>query len=531
MVFVIAISVPVLGLSQKTVIESTRTIKVVGDKDFPPFEYISNSGSYTGFNIDILNAISIETGLKLEFYPMPWNEAIEALKKGEVDAIQGMKYSESRDQIFNFSEPYLTSSQGIFVLKENLYIFDINDLDGRKIALQSGDFANDLLSKLERSQFFATESYEEAIDLLINGEVDAFVGNRITGQYLVQKKEKQQLIKIVGEPIEPTNYGVAVLPNNDDLLEMINKGIGQLKRNGTYDKINKKWFGEFILPSTRNLEVVLMYFQIGFSLVVLTTFLVLWWNRLLKKEVEKRTKEITAMNKKLEQEDRLRSLGQLTLGIAHEIRNPLMTLLTYTKLLPKKFNNPEFRTFFIDHVSLEITRLNHLVSHLLEYARPKKPQPASFSIYQLVETLLQFFELRLREKNLNVENLIDPSIIVYADMDQIKQVLMNIIINSIEATEKEGSIVFKVENENPSEITLSIEDSGYGLDHKELHKVFEPFYTSKTSGTGLGLSICYQLMKENQGNIDIRSIKGEGTTLILQLPKGEGTELVQSSSY
>lgn len=639
----------IVGNNNSTAPTNNKVIRVAGDNNFPPFEYTTESGSFTGFNIDVMNAISIETGVKIEFYPKPWNEAIVALQNGEVDAIQGMKYSTSRDQNFDFSEPFFTSSQGIFVLKDNLYIFDIKDLNGLKVSLQRGDIANDVLSQLERAEFFTTESHEEAVDLLLQGKVDAFVGNRITGQYFVQKQNKQSLIKIVGEPINPTDYGVAVLPHNNALLEEINLGISRIKKNGTYEKINTKWFGEYITDTVPRLQQVLLYLKVGLGITFLIFLIVLWWNWILKKEVNKRTKKIqenlqfqqqlvestysflititksghiSMINKKaidylkvrgdsigehisvtkitemvpiqeietvlhtgkkilqrentwnnktfkdkktrvltyhifpiissgeisgaiinlnditdqreiekrLEHEDRLRSLGQVMLGIAHEIRNPLMSLLTYTNLLPKKINNPEFRKFFIEHVPREINRLNHLVSDLLEYARPKKPEPIYFSVYPLIETLLQFFDQKIKEKNLVINIHVDHSLKAYADSYQIKQVLINIILNAFEATDQNGTIIIKAYSKENMTV-IEIEDSGHGLSAEEIDKIFEPFYSSKSDGTGLGLSISFQLIKENQGYIEMSSSQGEGSTMSIQLPAKGMIGYEKPSSY
>lgn len=88
-----------------------------------------------------------------------------------------------------------------------------------------------------------TNNQQEAVQSLIDGKVDAFIGNRITGQYFLQKNEQQSLIKIVGEPLDTTNYAVAVMPKNKELLTLFNQAISQIKKDGTYEKIEKKWFG------------------------------------------------------------------------------------------------------------------------------------------------------------------------------------------------------------------------------------------------------------------------------------------------
>ncbi|MBO8162804.1 MAG: transporter substrate-binding domain-containing protein [Brevibacillus sp.] len=631
-----------------------HVIRVAGDNNFPPFEYIGESGSYTGFNIDVLNAVSIETGLKIEYLPMPWNQALEALKSGRVDAVQGMKYSKNRDQVYDFSLPYFTSSQGIFVLKNNMYIYGIRDLEGRRIALQKGDIANDLLSQLERAEFVTTDSQEEAIQLLLNGEVDAFVGNRITGQYFIQKKNQQSLIKIVGEPIDPTDYGVAVMPHNQRLLEVINRGIKAIKQNGTYEKIERKWFGEYIMPSAPQLQRIMFYLKLGLAASVLIFLVVAWWNRLLKREVTRRTNEISEINQKLEEkmrllqenvrfqqqlldstyssyvtldkdmnillvnrkavdflspseplsgrsltetvltqfipasevartlregavyeqkecrwqrtgqpgrreriirysiypifattqeitgaiinfqditeqkelekkverEDRLRSLGQLMLGIAHEIRNPLMSILTYTQLLPKKFDNPKYRDFFAEQVPKEIQRLNTLVSDLLDYARPRHSHPVRFPVERMVESVLLLLKPRLKEKQIEVRTELPAGVFALADPHQIKQVLINLVMNAIDAMEPQGVLTIRARYEERLTV-LEVEDNGHGLKPEELDRIFEPFHSSKPHGLGLGLSISYQLIKENNGSIDVRSEAGSGTIMTMQLPRPE----------
>ena len=636
---------------------SQEVIRIAGDNNFPPFEYYADSGVYSGFNVDIMNAISLETGLKFEYLPLPWNEAIKALNRGEVDALQGMKYSPARDKIYDFSDSYFTSSQGIFVRKQNLSIFHIEDLNGRKVAVQKGDIAQDLLRELHDTVFVETKSQEEALELLLKGDVDAFVGNRITGQYFLQKSNHQADVKIVGDPIDPTAYGVAVLPANRELLEKLNEGIKAIKQNGTYGKIERKWFGEYVLPRSLDLDRILPYLQGAMLLVLLVVIGILWWNRLLKKEVRKRTLQIDEMNKslkekmllleenvqtqqqlldsayscyvtlnkyshislmnrlaidylglknplvgfpisgtilakfipveqindvlqqgktyleqevvwerlgektedprvirynilplyakerevigaiipfqdvtrqkeiekKLESEARLRSLGQLILGIAHEIRNPLTSILTYTQMLPTKFDNPKFREFFARHVPSEILRLNGLVHDLLDYARPKPPQPTRFSASAEIEGVLQLCSKKIRDMKIQVRQEIDPSLCIFADVNQTKQILINIILNAVESMEQGGKLSIRGYSRSQWAV-LEIEDNGKGISPEEKYLIFEPFFTTKANGAGLGLSITYQLIKENNGMIHIHSQPGKGTTMEILLPLPQDEE-------
>lgn len=640
-----------MGMTVPSEVQQDKVIRIAGDNNFPPFEYFGSSGVFSGFNVDIMNAISIETGMRIEFVPLPWNEALEALRDGQVDAIQGMKYSPARDKVYDFSNPYFLSSQGIFVRKENMHIFELGDLNGRKVSIQKGDIAIDQLRDHRLIQFIETDSQEEAVQLLLDGQVDAFVGNRITGQYFLQRNNQQGQIKIVGDPINPTDYGVAVLPKNAQLLTEINKAISKIKQNGTYDKIERKWFGEYIMPSTLNMERLRLYLEWGSGIGLLIVMGILWWNRMLKKEVKRRTaqihtinrqleekmtlleenvqfqqqllnstysfyvtlnqsgkiflmnskavhflqvkhpligmpmngtilaefipesqvddvlregstyleqeiiweqqvdgqakqlvirynifpifnkaKEITGviinfqdvtkqkdMDKKLESEHRLRSLGQLILGIAHEIRNPLTSILTYTQLLPTKFDNPKFRDFFAQQVPNEILRLNDLVNDLLEYARPKPPNPSRFRADELMEAVLALCSQKIKEKNIRVTTSLPSELCIVADVNQTKQIWINIVLNAIESMDEQGKLDIRGYSEGQMGV-IEVADNGHGMSPEDKYRIFEPFFSTKANGVGLGLSITYQLLKENGGTIDLTSQLGHGTTMIIRLP-------------
>jgi signal transduction histidine kinase len=493
-----------------------KVIRVAGDNNFPPFEFEKN-GTYQGFNVDILNAVSIETGISFEFHPMPWNEALKALENGEVDAIQGMKYSEDRAQIYAFSESYLTSSQGIFVLKNNYSIFSLNDLENHTVSVQKGDIGAEILQRLKNARVISVTNQEEAIQLLLDGKVDAFVGNQITGQYFLQKNGNQDKVKIVGEPISPTNYGMVVLKKNQELLEPVDRGLRQLKKNGTYQKIERKWFGEYIYPPDSRLKDLLTYVITGLVIISVILLVILWWNFTLKKELKKRIDDYKKSMDELARKDRLQSLGQLVAGIAHEIRNPITSILSYSQLLPIKYESKEYREFFSKHVTEEVGRLNRIVNELLDFARQKPPTKTFFQLHDLVNAVILLFHKSLRERKISVRMDVPESLSAWADPQQIKQVLINLIKNSIDAMAFGGLLEVTAEQQQTF-VWIRIQDTGEGIEADDLKKIFEPFFTTKANGVGLGLSICYQLITENNGEIEVHSEKGNGTLVIIKLP-------------
>lgn len=282
--------------------EGKKTVyKIGGDENFPPYEFVvTTEGNevYRGFNVDIMKAVALQSGLEFEFKPLTWIEAIKALNNGELDAIQGMKYDKFRASRYDFSEEYIISAQTVFVLKDT-YATELNDLSGYKVAVQEGDIAYERLKGDNLFNLIVVNDQEEAFKLLLSGEVKAVVGNKLAGQYILQKNRQMDRVKMIGPDIDPQKYGVVVRKGNEELLAIINNGISEIKKNGTYDKIYKKWFGEPVdYPSVYYKGQIVTLFKI---LGVLAFFLALlvYISYALRREVKKRTRKIEAINKEL----------------------------------------------------------------------------------------------------------------------------------------------------------------------------------------------------------------------------------------
>jgi len=501
---------------------SDRIIKVGGDNNYPPYEFIDKDGNYRGFNVDIMRAVAIELGIDIELIPMSWETALYSLKKGEIDVIQGITKTPTREAMFDFSEELVVNSQNIFVMKDTTHIAGLEDLAGVRVAFQAGDVTDELLAKVPDIILVEKENQIEALDALLTGEVEAFVGNRLTGIYYIQKKGLSDKVKIVGEPMYVTEYCSATKKGDKELLELLNKGIATIKANGTYDKINKKWFGEDILEPgkkwQRLLYVSLIVILIAMSVIVI----VVGWNKSLKREVEIRTEEIKKLYDLAKRDDKMKALGKLSAGVAHELRNPLTSIKVFIDMLPSKMNNQEFIEEFMKIVPKELNRLNNLVSGLLDYAKPKEPMPKKNILKDVTSDVLALLKQKLNEKKITV-NESGTHIEVWADTSQLKQIIMNILLNCIDAIDKDGiiSITGRIQD---NKSFISIQDNGCGIPKEVLSKVFDPFFTSKKYGYGIGLSITHQLVKENKGEIHIESTEGVGTTITIELPSTSSEE-------
>jgi signal transduction histidine kinase len=228
--------------------------------------------------------------------------------------------------------------------------------------------------------------------------------------------------------------------------------------------------------------------------------------------------------------DRLASLGTLISSLAHEIRNPLVSIKTFTQLLPERMEDEEFRNYFLKVASGEIDRLTTLINELLGFARPSEPNLQGEDVNAIIEKIEFLIVTEARKKNITISkdfmaNL--PSVNV--DAEQIKQVLLNILLNAIQAIPGEGKVwietrVVQVLREEATErfVQIEVRDNGVGISKENLDRVFDPFFSTRPDGSGLGLAISYQIIHEHGGFIDLESEVGKGTSFRVNLPLNAG---------
>ena len=276
---------------------SSATIIVGIDENYPPHEFVED-GSVRGFNVDIIEAIAEEINETVEFKPMKWHDAVEALKNESIDALFMAKHKE-RLQYFDFSQPILDLKLAIFV-KNNVYgIATIYDLAGHTVAVEKGDISFVILKQeVPDAIIIAVENQSMAIDLVEDGDAKAFFGNYYTGLYLIGKKGYKDL-KIIGEEINIGKRCIAVKKGNIALLKKINEGIKKIKESGEYDAIYKKWFGQQIykeyFPKWIFYLLLGLVLSIGGGAGALSL-----WNYTLKKKLDESTKEIVSYKNYLE---------------------------------------------------------------------------------------------------------------------------------------------------------------------------------------------------------------------------------------
>jgi signal transduction histidine kinase len=231
------------------------------------------------------------------------------------------------------------------------------------------------------------------------------------------------------------------------------------------------------------------------------------------------TKDIN-VQKMMMQQEKLASIGRLSAGVAHEINNPLTTILTSAMLIQEDLakDDPAYEELQI--VVNEALRCRKIVTSLLDFARQNQPQKKMQDLNQIVNQSVLLTQKQAAFKDITVQSKLAPAIPEqFLDKGQIQQALINLILNAIESTNADGSITVTTTHEKEKRVTrIDIQDTGAGMDQEQVGKIFEPFFTTKTSGTGLGLSITHGIIEQHDGTISVDSRKGEGTCFTIRLP-------------
>jgi PAS domain S-box-containing protein len=242
-------------------------------------------------------------------------------------------------------------------------------------------------------------------------------------------------------------------------------------------------------------------------------------------EVEGTVKDITGrkqMELQLLQADKLASLGQLSAGIAHEINNPLGLVLGYTKLVLKE-SGPE-KEFHEDLKIIEKHALNckKIVENLLKFSRATSTTKSLVDLHDLIRDVLEVVGNKFKLERIGLETLLAPELPkVHADPDKIRQVFMNILMNGRQAIEGAGTITIATSFDGQKgSASIQFTDTGSGIPQEIIHKIFDPFYTTKPTGmgTGLGLAVSYGIVKDHDGEIRVESTPGQGSSFTVELP-------------
>ncbi|MEH7238281.1 ATP-binding protein [Bacillus sp. JJ1562] len=223
------------------------------------------------------------------------------------------------------------------------------------------------------------------------------------------------------------------------------------------------------------------------------------------------------LQRELRRSEKMNVISQLAASVAHEVRNPLTTVNGFLQLIIRDDNITEKQRNYIDITLSELNRAQSIINDYLSLAKPNNNSTQLVNISEEIAKTVELMTSYTNIQNIEVETLIEDTLFINGNKDEIKQVLINLIKNAIEAIGNDGLLTIDAFSKD-HDIIVKITDNGPGMTKEQLAKIGTPFYSTKDKGTGVGLTICFQIIEQLKGSIEVESTVGIGTSFIIKLP-------------
>jgi signal transduction histidine kinase len=500
---------------------------------FPPFEFLNEKGQPEGFNVDLIREIGNRMDFEVVFELDDWGKVKERIKNRKGIDIGDMYINKERMGYVDFSNVHSIIYHEFVTRRDTLPKLTLDSIKGLRVIVEDGTSVHEYLSQDNHGAIIIPVASEpEALRLLHEGKYDcAIVTQFSSNNYIIENGLTD--LTTSGAPFFPLQLAFHVQKGNQELLDKINKGLTQVKLDGTYSKIYSKWFELGEKHRFKKTIRILIWILVT-TIILLLLFIMI--TRYLRMMVEQKTRElnlrVTEIDKvknTLSQQNNLlketnKQLDTFVYSISHYIRGPISSALGVITLIRLE--------------SLESTRMKHLgmiessLHRLEKFTRATSEYLVSMNdgsnltqidFYQMVQDI--FSRALLSNAKTNIDLSIDNKIAegLTLDKSRLTIVLSNIIDNSIRySDDKKQTRYVKVALEKDADnYKITIEDNGEGIQEPYLESVFEIFFRAnqKSDGSGLGLYIAKEALKKMNGTIHLTSTEGVGTKLTILIPQ------------
>jgi PAS domain S-box-containing protein len=386
----------------------------------------------------------------------------------------------------------------------------IQDKNGKIIAYEGINIDITQRIKLEKELREANDFLRD----LIESSVDGIIATDIKGNIIIFNKGAESLTGYKAEEVIGKVHITRLYPPG------VAKEVMSKLRSPEYGGVGKFTGSQFnvmnkdggIIPIHLSAAIV---YEDGKEAATVGIFTDLRPQRSMEKKLQETQLQLL-------QSEKLRSLGEMAAGVAHEINNPLGGILIYASLLLEDLPLDDPRRADLEKIVQEATRSKEIVKSLLEFARQSSPKMELTDINKAITDGLLFLENQATFHNIEIVKELDPFLPpIWGNAGQLKQVFMNIIINAADAMHGRGVLSIKTYlSEDENDVTIQFRDTGDGIPEDILQRIFDPFFTTKEvgKGTGLGLSMSYGIVKEHKGTIEVDTVVGKGTKFNVILP-------------
>lgn len=602
---------------------SSKEIRYGMDTENPPFAFTAwENGQSAGMLKDCFAQISVI--LETEFSPISYDKyhlAIE-LKQEEIDAA-AMNKTPVNENVFLFTQALYIERSKILVNESSDFgsIYDVKDIS---VAVTAGSTAhheaNAFFSEDRNVELILTSDLEESLCLFGMKKADAIIGDEFMISYYLNKNVRDSRFRFLEGALSEEEIGVAVNKDQETLYSILNKGILEIKKDGQYDHIYSKWFGNF-MPEIDNFsasdhiaDMVIFMIALSFAFIL--------WNQTVTDRVNTRTRELKESREELinimdslydgiivtdrngeiqvcngaaleilqtekenmtgrgideveslkpflshvnrqdafklggkyylaserslkgtagkkmfviedyterykyesltRQEAKMIAVGELSAGLAHEIRNPLGIIKNYIYIIKKKIDG-SVEKYAANVIDNSADRINALIENLLSFSRLSRETAGTANVKELLTQTISLERKRLEKNNIDIkvdfENGEDRGL--YINEDVFRLVLVNLISNSVDAldgiTDRSKQIKIDIRR-GDGKLFIDFQDNGKGIPKENIEEIFNPFFTTKETGTGLGLYIAGSEIREAGGSIMVDSVEGARTVFHIMLP-------------
>jgi len=502
------------------------TVHLGVDPSWPPIEWIDEQGNYRGMTSDYIKFIADLLGLKFVTPErMAWTEVLQGVKKDKLDILPAVVRTEERSKFLNFTKPYIKFPFVIFTRDNTEFITDIQDLYGKRVGIEEGyssqeDLKNDH-PQLDLVSFTTTKDILYALSV---GEIDAYIGNLTVAVYLL-KQEGLTNIKVAA----PTKYSfelsIGVRKKLGELYTIMDKALSMI------DEVQKNEIRQRWLKLNYKVGIEYDLAMRVFIVTIIIFLLILLWLFVVKhqkKIISAAKEESDRANAKLKELDQLKSM--FIASVSHELRTPLNAVIGFSSVMMNGLYG-ELNEKYLDYT----TRINksgqHLLSLITDIIDISKIESGNldieksdFDLDEIVEEAVTSLEQLASGKNLLLTNSVPKGILLHTDKRRLFQTILNFVSNAVKYSEQgEVKIFTEVNNDT---VTLTVSDTGVGIDEENMDWLFEPFerfeshISIKAGGTGLGLYLTKKIVTDMlKGEIGAKSKLGEGSSFWIKIPK------------
>ena len=524
-------------------------LRVAFDIDWPPAEFVSQSGEIDGIAADYLKRMEDLLGVKFETAsPQSWKEMLLSFQHKELDFFSAISPTPQRDEWMDFTDPYLSFPIVIVTRKDVPYIGNLDDLGNNIVAVVESYASHDILRKNHPNLFLLpTRNIAEALKAVANGKAFAFIGSLATISHVVEREGLSNL-KVSGGTPYTFKITMGVRKGETLLLSLLQKALNAIsphERSAIYNR----WIRVNFEPAV---DYSLVWKISASALLIVTA--ILYWNRRLSSLA----RDLKIAKNAAEAANRAKSV--FLANMSHELRTPLTGILGYAQMLEQESDLTESQREGIHVIHRSGEHLLILINDILDFSKIDADRielhPEEFALPSFLKQLAEMTRPDAKQRGLSFvfeapENL--PHI-VYGDQKRLRQVLLNLLRNAVKYTEQ-GSVVFRVTHRamehNASTATqeisgapshqrvnppillrFEVEDSGVGIASSQLEAIFHPFQqtdsqTLREGSSGLGLTISRRLVQMMGTRLQVASTEGQGSTFFfdLELPVIEAASM------